>query len=321
MTDKIEQLIQIAQSDQPDEDKKRQIEAVDPNHIYSPKALKVVDGEIGQINREVAALETKKSYVAMDVARQRKLVNSLEAYRAWEEYETAQYRLEKNDCSRLHKLRESLLQGLFYDAALKGFVDPKSQHARAADNAQVFVVCHDWAAAFGDNLKDDDEYRLPYDFCAFEFRVSGHTVMLLVKSVGAHIELSSCIEGVEGVWMSLGYEAMQEINTFLLRQVRAICIALGAEVAQHQKVSAPAKLNAKRLKDGKPLLADFHVVDLSRRIRDRAKGQNVPYQGKVRLHWRRGHWRWRDDPDKRKWIEWMLCGNPDLGFIDKHYRI
>lgn len=37
------------------------------------------------------------------------------------------------------------------------------------------------------------------------------------------------------------------------------------------------------------------------------------------MHFRRGHW--RHYQDHRTWIKWCLVGDPDLGFVDKHYKL
>jgi hypothetical protein len=33
----------------------------------------------------------------------------------------------------------------------------------------------------------------------------------------------------------------------------------------------------------------------------------------------RGHWRHYER--HKTWIKWTLVGDPDLGFVDKHYRL
>jgi hypothetical protein len=104
-------------------------------------------------------------------------------------------------------------------------------------------------------------------------------------------------------------------------QIRAICIALDAEVATHTVVRAPHKLNVKRERDGKCPLFDYRVVSLSRR--SRALGMPRSTLGQTptrkRLHFRRGHW--RHYAEFKTWVRWTLVGNPELGFIDHEYRL
>jgi hypothetical protein len=40
---------------------------------------------------------------------------------------------------------------------------------------------------------------------------------------------------------------------------------------------------------------------------------------KRRLHFRRGHFRHFDG--WKTWVNWCLVGDPDLGFVDKHYKL
>jgi hypothetical protein len=49
-----------------------------------------------------------------------------------------------------------------------------------------------------------------------------------------------------------------------------------------------------------------------------ADGEREPGR-KKRLHFRRGHWRHYET--HKTWIKWMLVGDPDLGFIEKQYRL
>jgi hypothetical protein len=105
---------------------------------------------------------------------------------------------------------------------------------------------------------------------------------------------------------------------FLWDQVKAICVALDAEVATSTVVRAPHKLNEKRIRDGKAPIVDYRVVDLSRRHRI-ANPSGLHEGGKKRLHFRRGHWRHYETT--KTWVRWCLVGNPDLGFIQKHYSL
>ena len=103
-------------------------------------------------------------------------------------------------------------------------------------------------------------------------------------------------------------------------QIRAISIALDSEVAIKTLVRAPHKLNIEREKDGKPALLDYNVVMLNGSNRANYR----PYRGagthrSPRLHFRRGHW--RHYLEHKTWVRWTLVGNPELGFIDKEYRL
>ena len=122
-------------------------------------------------------------------------------------------------------------------------------------------------------------------------------------------------------WIALpdhGEYAWVDGKDYIWAQIRAICIALDAEVAEHEVVRAPTKLNRKREKAGKVPIPDHYVVDLSRR--HRISNSSTSGEGsKKRLHFRRGHWRHYDG--FKTWVRWCLVGNPDLGFVSKDYSI
>lgn len=239
------------------------------------------------------------------------------------------YRLERNDASRLHKLIEAHKDGKVMDE--HGAPLPP-EHAPWLTNAQPFVVEHDWAAAFA-NATDysEGDFKLPYTECAFEFRISGRTVIVISFQPDAEVlhqfpgittstPTLPYVECGGGYWYCGGEKARDvKAMQFVWQQVRAISIALDAEVATREIVRAPTKLNDKRVKDGKVPLFDYHVV----RLHGRAVRQQLPSAGGThrspRLHFRRGHW--RHYPTHKTWIRWNLVGDPSLGFIDKSYRL
>lgn len=62
-----------------------------------------------------------------------------------------------------------------------------------------------------------------------------------------------------------------------------------------------------------------HVISLAnRRNRPAALGGDGSSRRR-RLHFRRGHWRHFET--HKTWIKWMLVGDPDLGFVEKEYRL
>lgn len=232
------------------------------------------------------------------------------------------YTLERNDVSRLHKYIEACRAGRLVniskppsDAAESEFIIPP----------QTFVVKHDWANAFKTASGLEDGIKLPYEYCSFEFRLNGNTVLIHAFEVPVSDEykdgicLNAMVECLDH-WMMLSEDSGDQDNClgFLWTQIRAICIALDAEVATEEVVRAPSALNAKRVKAGKIPLRDYHIVDLSRRHR-----VANPLAGESgvrhRMHFVRGHWRHYEE--HKTWIKWHLRGNPDLGFIQKHYSL
>lgn len=236
---------------------------------------------------------------------------------AW--MESAPFRLQPNDCSRAHKLIESLQSG--------GTANTKQESRMLAasmfKSASVFVVRHDWAAAFGDSLADAaGDIKLPYEACLFEFVINGRCVILAAHQAdqsGGQPQAMPFLEIGPGKWYGGSVDDCKAGGAFHLawQQVVAVCVALDAEIATHSVTRAPAALNKKRERNDKPPLMDFHVVDLARR--HRVIGLAAGSHRSPRLHFRRGHWRHYEK--QKSWIKWTLVGNPDLGFVDKQYRM
>lgn len=149
--------------------------------------------------------------------------------------------------------------------------------------------------------------------------LDGRTILLWAQEHESQ-QSFTCFVECRDYWYAPPQEVERdEFMRFLWDQVRAICIALDAEVATHSVIRAPHKLNEKRSRDGKPPVSDYHVVDLARRHRVANPSGAVGGVGKKRLHFRRGHWRHYETT--KTWVRWCLVGNPDLGFIQKSYSL
>ena len=204
----------------------------------------------------------------------------------------------------------------------------------------TFVIEHDWAAAFSKAQDfDEGEFRIPYEDVVFEFRISGHRVcavtstedylpaqVILMVETSVGWVLASCYRFAGGQWIAEDLkkpDLMVPVLNLVRSQIRAVCIALEAEVAQTEVVRAPHKLNAKREKAGKQPIFDYHVVQLARRTRvaPRLPDELDPNREihHKRMHFVRGHWRHYEA--SKTWIKWHVRGDPDLGFIDKEYRL
>lgn len=251
--------------------------------------------------------------------------------------------LERLDSSAWHKAVAALRSNEMHIPVVGG--DVPDVYRRSIDvSPQVFVVAHDWAAAFaGAGDFEGGEWRLPYEHSVFEFRIGGHRVAALVSQASDDVPLrqTQCIPcaGLDAGWvMPMIYkydgaawrptrphwlgETFQPVMDMIGAQVRAIAIALEAEVATTELIRAPHRLNVAREKRGALPIADYHVIRLDRRRRLAPlpdDGNDRERRRGVRLHFRRGHW--RHYANHKTWIEWMLVGNPDLGFIDKEYRL
>ena len=239
------------------------------------------------------------------------------------QWEAAGLTLQRPGKSALTDIRDALAAGRV--AASKDILaDLLSCFSEDAEGGppQAFVIEHDWAAAFQD-AEDiaEGEVRTPYDATLFEFAVSGRRACALVTG-----EESTLMVSIEGGWIA-GLSRMRDFGDALISlmeaQMRAVCIALDAGVAVRDTVRADVALNRARARRGKPAVLDYHVVRLSRRERaaplPRDGERDGPPGARRRLHFVRGHW--RRYGGHKTWINWHLRGDPDLGFIDKHYAL
>jgi hypothetical protein len=227
-------------------------------------------------------------------------------------------RMQRPVGSAWHKLSEAFRAGrvAYHQQALNGasgFFDA-SPH--------VFVVEHDWASAFrGAEDFADGNYKLPFDLCCFEFQISGARLCAVIRQDGESQQRLLAFNA-DPIWVLIDDAGNRgAVSGLVDANIRAVCVALEAEVAEADVVRAPEKLNKARARKGRTLLSDYHVVALTRRVRavPLESTETSDHRRRVRLHFRRGHWRHYED--HKTWIKWMLVGNPDLGFIDKHYRL
>lgn len=202
--------------------------------------------------------------------------------------------------------------------------DFEAHNRRLLDHAfQVFIVRHDWARAFehSDIAFDESSNRPPYDHCCFEYLISGKRVCYLKNMEADLICDCAFVRLKSGDWLQppLGQPRGKPLHELLRSQYFAISIALDAAVAKTDVVRAPHKLNRARERRGKLPIFDYHVVELAHRLQPSSLPPEHSERSGPRLHFRRGHWRHFET--FKTWISWMLVGDPDLGFIDKEYRL
>ena len=232
--------------------------------------------------------------------------------------------LEPNDASRMHVLSEALYDGRVWEEET-GNARFSPELALVAAQSQVFVVRHNWGAVLAGAIAEADEIRLPYELCAFEFKLRGSPAILFAYQVQQQGPISwrvtwEIANQPVRLWR-IGQDSglAGDLVKLLSHQVRAICVALDAGIATSTPVPAPDALNRKRERTNKPPLMAYHVVDLNRRSSGQSGDVAGPAVGVVRLHFRRGHWRHLDSG--KVWVNWCLVGNPGLGWVDKEYRI
>ena len=259
-------------------------------------------------------------------------------------WQKAGLRLERPTGSVMHHLLDAMAEKrvrlLFAEAAgTPG--DFKTGHL-VGQGTHAFVVEHDWAGVFRSAKEfSGEDFKLPYDSMCFEFRISGKNICAMTTDNGDRKLMAPFVESTHGwvipkyvyaqvgdsAWVPTTSKASSSSDEFdplralICEQIRAICIALDAEVSTTEVIRAPYRLNRSREKRGRAPIADYHVIKLAHRHRALPRPDDAEEElgTRKRLHFRRGHW--RHYTNHRTWINWMLVGDPDLGFIDKHYRL
>lgn len=215
---------------------------------------------------------------------------------------------QRNDAGRFHVFLEALKDGRV------GSAERLSSYRM--NEVQSFVVQNNWAAAFA-NADDyaGGEFLLPFDQCVFEFRFSERNILLFASQAEGQQATYIPVVNSRDWWFPTHHDTAPMLP--VMEQVKAICVALEAGVAIAEATETPTRLNRKRVEKGREPLRPYHIVSLAHRYRG---GVGWPVdQGRKRLHFRRGHWRHYEE--KTIWIKWTLVGDPDLGFVDKEYRL
>lgn len=230
---------------------------------------------------------------------------------------TGEFVLQRCLSSAIHRLEEASAKANFLHA--KGYLGMLNNYAFPK---HTFVVEHDWSKAFekAENIQSG-EYQLPYEFVSFEFKISGRHVCVFTNKE----DMCAAMVEFGKYWVDLGSSDLrimfEKLYFMVLEQIRIMCIVLDAEVAESEVIRAPHKLNQSREKSGKLPLYDYHIVKLANRKKySPLPDGHIAGEGRERrMHFVRGHW--RHYSDIKTWIKWHVRGNPDLGFVDKEYRL
>lgn len=318
---------------------------LDRTDISRKQKLKILREERKRLNRE---METGTYATLKKKLERLKQYNPvLEEIQSW--YEGAAPMLGRPSGSQLADFKNSIRSGtLFrYDDIKRvneeNLLRRDTSLLEVLNEAHSFVVEHNWAGAFaGASDFESEAFRLPFDICCFEFVISKHRVLAIATHTSddhiSDILMKPFVQVSDG-WFEGDYtyryagsnwtperetenpDAYTSMVALIGSQIKAISVALDAEVATTEIVRQPHKLVKRRIREGKLPPSDYHIVVLSRKSRapEIIMSSDESRVGKIRLHFRRGHWRHFEA--HKTWIKWMLVGNPDLGFIDKHYRL
>lgn len=275
------------------------------------------------LRREAQRIENEKKTILSDLERQsveleRQRNRTREALEAYKSFCAAPFKLERPQGTVRHQLFEAIARHCVSKSSSMLDVEDIP-----ASDAPLFLVEHNWAAALsGATDFAEGEFKLPFENTWFEFRISGVPILLYYREDRNY---STGFLRAATEWVSFDLDAKVgetgRLAELVTAQVRAVCVALDADVAVKEVVRSPAALNRSREKRGREPVSDYHVVRLARRERPALlpDGHQTSPGTRHRLHFVRGHW--RHYATHKTWIKWHLRGDPDLGFIDKHYRL
>lgn len=250
------------------------------------------------------------------------------------------------------ELRQAIYDGSILDMNDYQARTPADDYERELfADANVFVIEHDWWSAV--KRADDFEggsFRLPFDICIFEFVISGKSVIALAVNYGELEDnpskneilmqvatkslvgwtLSGAIYShAGGAWTNYGRTHFSggtqsgpvpakghNLIRLVGDQIKAACVALEAEIAIANITRLPASGKTSEPTQFPPV--EYRAISLRRRPRPPELPGGDGRKGR-RLHFRRGHW--RHMPTFKTWVRWTMVGDPDLGFIEKEYRL
>lgn len=305
----------------------------------------------GSRRARIRRIKTKIARIEADEFELRTAARDAEARDAAERLMSEWYagglRLESPQVSTMDRFLSSLVAGGKADPDLAG------SPAERVLETQSLLVQHDWLRLVRPSPEfAAGEWRLPYDTCCFEFKISGARVNCLIFNVpGGRMFMAVAARLPKDVrrrakieigwifnqdlvevttsgwhWRTDAVDAYDDpariLVDMLYSQIKACSIVLDAEVAVTTPLRKPHHANAPRRTLPPLPETAYHVVSLSRRM---SRAEPLPAdpgaepRRSPRMHFVRGHW--RHYPAHKTWIKWMLRGDPDLGFIDKEYRL
>lgn len=279
--------------------------------------------------RKLDRAHEEKSQLA---EREIKILNSVQQIHDWSKNSSLNF--EKASADFYFDFQRSLATGHVDRFRLTDHIlAPTEQFSsEIVKKSEVFVIQHDWASVLSNASEVcNSPFNLPYEVCAFCFRIGEKPCVFFSAEVDTRIMLLPAVklsrwvlldmiyERFDGGWLCDVPEMRFKFVDRAGEQIRAACIALDAEVASADIQRHPHEGIVG--KNSHLPLPTYRVVTLSRQS-PRHSAPNFSadtFSRKKRLHFRRGHW--RHFTHFKTWIRWTLVGDPDLGFVDKEYRL
>ncbi len=285
-----------------------------------------VMGKRDEMRRELDGIEGE---LKTKCGKQDYLRAGLTIFKEIDEWVETELQIERPDGVSFRALRRAVADGrtVYLDRDPGAETPAREFEKEVSRFAEIVLIEHDWAGAMQGADVADAVVKLPYDVCAFEFKFSGRAVIALATQFETDIAFSPAIECGDH-WLLTGFvtpasgysddkNAWLNLFNVLGSQIRAACIALDAEVAKSEAMREPyiGSHGKNVYHEPKP----YHIISLAKPSARPLAAPGQETGRRVRLHFRRGHWRHFES--HKTWIKWMLVGDPDLGFVEKHYRL
>jgi hypothetical protein len=235
------------------------------------------------VNTSYTDYYTEKKKLSLLLERQKKISIEINEHEAIIKWFSEKHILTKTEKS------------LFYSVP----VAPVGKHC--------IIINHDIHKAF-EKEDLDSEYKLPYDQCVFELSLNNRHVCILMPERIAYVKYGD-------KWHKINLHEYEHLEKY----IRAACIALECNIYEKHLIKTKDKVNTKRIQKGMSPFNDYYILTVKQKECKYGEASISRDAKQKRLHFRRGHW--RHYPTTKKWIKWQLVGNPDLGFIDKAYKI
>jgi hypothetical protein len=189
-------------------------------------------------------------------------------------------------------------------------------------------------ALFPDGMDEEEHYDL----------IAGHVLPVtsdpqaLANCIDPHFEIGSR-QALQRGWEDVGdggpfeYRSVNMINADhdnrLLEQgalalLGVLTLFEERLLVNTKRPSVPDAVNRRRETAGVKPMPPHRVLTLNlAETRRRAKTASAQKHESPMLHWRRGHWRTlgrKSEFETRTWVKRCLVGDPDKGFVAKHYK-
>jgi len=198
-------------------------------------------------------------------------------------------------------------------------------HVPPKDLPHAYLLTRDWLSLVGAEHVGEilQDRPLPFPCCIFEMKISGARVA--VKLEGAPgtswvmVELKK-FGAWQGFPLNKKHLAYPSVNC-AVSQALALLACMEAGSCTEEVSSIPSLPNSLQGTKNPPAPLSVHTINLSKKVYPR-ESEGGPFGGRKppRLHFRQGHFRYKDNPEKKRWVKWCLVGNSEESMVDTRYR-